>query len=566
MRQLLGSRRAALWVSRSAAASDGESGQYLPWRFLGLATTVLLLVGLGLRAGVSGPGLAAASPHAEIEPSSVKYLAGVPVYNYQRRGLQRHQVGQGRRLGLELDWIVSLRNEATDEDTRAVCAHAGEGGCLGLGSPSKGGVAFVSVRLTEAEFEVLLGAHRERIDFAEPDGIMSQVPEMSDGKVRAATVGHQVPSWGLDRIDQRSGLDGVYHSKADGGSGVHVFVMDTGIRTTHADLAGRAVPALEVIGNGVVVCDPENSSCAYDSDGHGTHCAGTIGGRSYGVAKNVTVHAVKVLDDYGQGSFSWLIAALDWVATNAPRPAVVSASIGSQGNYPSVERAIEAAVAAGILVVVAAGNMGQDACSFAPAYIPAALTVGATEMTDKRAWYSNYGKCVDLYAPGTDIASDSAVDDDGTEMLSGSSMACPHVAGAAALVFQALPTLTPGQVVRILLNRSTAVVRDSRDTKNLLLFIDPDDVDPRPAQQPAACSANAACEGLAGDCCPTAAGVLLLCCDGISVERVNTTAAPAPSAASCSSHPECARLGLAGECCPTAGPNGLLLSCCDTQR
>merc|ERR1711937_606060 len=174
--------------------------------------------------------------------------------------------------------------------------------------------------------------------------------------------------------------------------------------------------------------------CARDAQGHGTHCAGTIGGAQYGVAKGATIHAVKVLSDSGSGSFSWFVEALDWVVTKGQRPAVFSASLGGSRNIGFVETAIDRATAAGVVVVVAAGNDNMDACSFSPAHVGSAITVGATRSDDNRAWYSNHGSCLDIFAPGSSITSAGVSSDSASATMSGTSMACPHVAGAVVVV------------------------------------------------------------------------------------------------------------------------------------
>jgi len=177
-----------------------------------------------------------------------------------------------------------------------------------------------------------------------------------------------------------------------------------------------------------------NTNCAADVQGHGTHCAGSAAGSTYGVAPGAKVHAVKVLNDQGYGSTSWTVAALDWVIRSGERPAVASMSLGGPGRSRSDQIAIDKATNAGVVVVVAAGNENQDACGFSPAYVASAITVGSTDYYDRRSGFSNYGSCVQIYAPGSSIKSASHLSDIGTSTKSGTSMACPHVAGAAALL------------------------------------------------------------------------------------------------------------------------------------
>jgi subtilisin family serine protease len=283
-------------------------------------------------------------------------------------------------------------------------------------------------------------------------------------------------SWGLDRIDDRFGLDGSYEIESDGGEGVHIYVADTGIRTTHHDFSGRAVPTLEIRRGIIRECEASDSKCAQDNNGHGTHAAATVGGIVYGVAKSATIHSVKILSDTGRGKMSYLIQALDWVATYGHRPAIFTANVGGPGNPPSVQKAIEAAYKAGVTVIVAAGNLGRDACGFTPAHVKAAITVGATEdAQDTAAAYSNFGKCVDLFAPGSDIHSAGRMSDTAKATMTGTSMATPHVAGAAALLLGEDHTRTPEEVTLLLKARATqGCVQGALDgSPSMLLFTAP---------------------------------------------------------------------------------------------
>jgi len=243
-----------------------------------------------------------------------------------------------------------------------------------------------------------------------------------DLRVRASEEQWNPPSWGQDRVDQGNlPMDGryVFDTRA---SNVHVYVIDTGIRTSHSDFGGRASWAVNTTGDGI------DSDC----NGHGTHVAGTIGGDHHGLAKGVWLHAVKVLTCGGSGSFAGVIAGVDWVTNNKSIPAVANMSLGG-GAYGPVDDAIRSSIASGVTYAVAAGNSNADACGFSPARVGEALTVAASTSGDSKASFSNWGGCVDLFAPGQGITSTWNGSDSDTRTLDGTSMASPHVAGAAAL-------------------------------------------------------------------------------------------------------------------------------------
>ncbi|XP_072170379.1 aqualysin-1-like isoform X1 [Diadema setosum] len=244
-----------------------------------------------------------------------------------------------------------------------------------------------------------------------------------DGVARAMV------TWGLDRIDQRNlPLDNRYSKHSSGnGNGVRVYVIDTGVRASHSDFGGRATQAKNFISG------ESNSDC----NGHGTHCAGTVGSDTYGVAPGVTIIGVKVLGCDGTGSWSAIISGIDYVKENARAYDVASMSLGGSAST-SVDNAVEGLISKNIYAVVAAGNSNKDASSTSPARVPAAITVGATSSDDSR-WYwnnwqgSNYGSCLDIFAPGEDITSTWYTGNYATSTISGTSMATPHVAGALAL-------------------------------------------------------------------------------------------------------------------------------------
>jgi subtilisin family serine protease len=270
-------------------------------------------------------------------------------------------------------------------------------------------------------------------------------------------------TWGLDRTDQRSlPLSNTYKYGTAGN--VTAYVLDTGIRLSQSEFGGRARYGYDFIDK---TANPANHDC----NGHGTHVAGTIGGRTYGVAKDVKLVAVRVLDCRGTGSYSAIIAGIDWVTKNAVKPAVANMSLGGSVSA-ALNAAVTRSIAAGVTYAVAAGNDNTDACNQSPAAAPDAITVGATSNNDARASFSNYGRCVDVFAPGQQITSASYQSDTATAVMSGTSMASPHVAGAAALVLGANPKLTPKQVRDALVNNATAdkVISAGSGSPNKLLY------------------------------------------------------------------------------------------------
>jgi subtilisin family serine protease len=274
------------------------------------------------------------------------------------------------------------------------------------------------------------------------------------------------PSWGLDRIDQRKlPLDKAYYQTATG-KGVSAFIVDTGLSADNPDFAGRVGAGVSFVddGNGSGDCDGVLPSDGQAGEGHGTHVAGTIGGTDFGVAKEVTLVPVRVLGCNGMADTATIVAGLDWILEHGGAgPKVVNMSLGGDGTDAILESAVKRLITAGITVVISAGNgdengNGQSACGVSPARVPTAITVGATTKKDARATFSNFGKCVDLYAPGVGITSDWVHDEAGDwyiAELDGTSMAAPHVTGTVAMYLQRHPTATPAQVSAALTKAAT---------------------------------------------------------------------------------------------------------------
>jgi subtilisin family serine protease len=266
------------------------------------------------------------------------------------------------------------------------------------------------------------------------------------------------PTWGLDRIDERTlPLSGSY-TYSRNGAGVRVYIIDSGIRTSHSDFGGRAAAVFDAFGGN-----------GQDCNGHGTHVAGTVGGSKYGVAKGVTLRSVRVLDCNGSGSWSGIIAGINWVANNHIKPAVANLSI--QGGYnASVNTAVTNMINRGVFAAVAAGNANQNACNFSPASAPGTLTVAASDRNDIKGSFSNYGGCVDVYAPGVSIT--SAWSNGGTNTINGTSMASPHAAGLAALYKATYGDVSSSTIVSWIINNATTNVIKSNPsgTPNRLLY------------------------------------------------------------------------------------------------
>jgi subtilisin family serine protease len=351
------------------------------------------------------------------------------------------------RGGAAGDYIVVFRNDETDPVGGAGALVRAHGGSLRsvYRTAIKG---FAVANLPDAAVEAL--QQNPRVAYVEPDAIMT-----IDG-TQSPT-----PSWGLDRIDATGALNNSY-TYPNGGEGVTVYIIDTGINATHSDFGPRVATGFDVVDGGLPA----------DCHGHGTHVAGTVGGTAYGVAKAVTLVGVRVLSCAGSGPTSGVIDGVEWVMANARKPAVANMSLGGDPST-ALDAAIANAVASGVTFAVAAGNSGANACNYSPARATSAITVGATTSGDARASYSNYGSCVDIMAPGSGITSAWIGSNTATRTISGTSMASPHVAGAAALVLANNSALSPQQVRDALFNGATnnALAPLPAGTPNKLLYV-----------------------------------------------------------------------------------------------
>jgi len=382
-----------------------------------------------------------------------KELAGVPFLNYDLayggRAAQKHE---------KEHWVVVAKAGVSTAKLEELCASVK--GCEAVGHPSEGGIPYFEIHSTEQELEQVLALAPGQMEFVEPDGMFHLDPE--EGVEAASSA-----SWGLDRVDAPN--------RWASGEGAHIYVLDTGVRWTHNDFGGRASAAIDATRSwfgGLTVCTGQ-ANCGNDVQGHGTHCAGSAGGTTFGVATSALIYSGKVLSDRGSGQWGWTYSSLDWLATNANRPSIASMSLGGSGTQAAMKTAVDGAVAAGVVVVVAGGNSNRDACTFSPAFVPSAVTVGSTDRIDRRSSFSNYGSCTEIWAPGSAITSAGVRDDTGSATFSGTSMACPHVSGGAALVLGESPTKSPAAVLADLVDRGEkGAISDLKNGDvNVLLWV-----------------------------------------------------------------------------------------------
>lgn len=378
-------------------------------------------------------GTAAAFPAAAAEPAPVGVIenAGAP----------------GAIAG---SYIVTLDESAADAGSKAGKALAAEYGAK-IKKTYRAALNGYAVELSEAQ------ARKFAADPAVESVVQNRVFTISGTQPNP-------PSWGLDRIDQRAlPLNQSYTYPDSAGDGVTAYIIDTGVRITHSDFGGRASYGYDAV---------DNDNTAQDGNGHGTHVAATVAGGSYGVAKKAKVVGVRVLNNSGSGTTAQVVAGIDWVTQNAVKPAVANMSLGG-GADTALDTAVRNSIASGITYAIAAGNSNANASNYSPARVTEAITVGSTTNTDARSSFSNYGSVLDLFAPGSSITSAWHTSDSATNTISGTSMAAPHVAGAAALHLADNRTATPAQVSSALTSAATPNVVGSpgSGSPNRLLYV-----------------------------------------------------------------------------------------------
>ena len=351
-------------------------------------------------------------------------------------------------------YVIVFKNNVEDVDAATAQLMRGKGGTVHYRyrHAIKGFAATIPPQAVDGI------RHNPNVETIEPDGL-----------VYKNLTQNNPPNWGLDRIDQRNlPLDNSYTYQNEG-EGVTVYIIDSGIRFDHQEFNTSSTNNTTRATSGYDFVDNDNN--AYDCDGHGTHVAGTVGGLSVGVAKKVDLVAVRVLNCSGSGTWSGVIAGVDWVTANANHPAVANMSLGG-GYYGPMNTAVENSISSGVVYAVSAGNSNYYACNYSPASAPNAITVGSTTSSDSRSSFSNYGTCVDIFAPGSGIYSSTMNTSSSYASWSGTSMASPHVAGVAALYLASNNNATPAQVTSAIITGATSgkVSNAGTGSPNLLLY------------------------------------------------------------------------------------------------
>jgi len=419
-------------------------------------------------------------------PGTVKCVDGIPIYNYHL-AYPEGEPSLLQRSSDTKDWLVTLRDPADNYDvanlTKQICDRFAESASSSCIHGHTHGNPFILEIFRTSERDVMDALSsvdtKPHVHTVEPNYVLAMHDEIdfpnaqdqpsfntgvcaSSALVNMYTGEAKPASWGIDRLDSEIGdITGLDCRSRDNdgdwkGKGVNIWILDTGIRPTHEEFEGRAEAVFDAT---LVECDEEtgecgslvichnssDSTCGIDKNGHGTHCAATAAGKGFGVAREANILSGKVLGDQKDGSIAWIIMGIDFVINNYTEsgmpPTVVSLSLGGKGNSPAIKQSVDKMIDAGIVVTVAAGNFAEDACAYNPAFVPRAITVGATNPEDVFADYSNYGSCVDILAPGSFIVSAAPTSDTDKKPQSGTSMACPHVAGAAAILLSQKPEL-----------------------------------------------------------------------------------------------------------------------------
>jgi len=383
-------------------------------------------------------------------------------------------LGAASELRDRQNWIIKLPDNWTDSQISEL-ADAFPSEDKYVGHPGRGGLPVVIVWADREQLSVALHAF-PGAQYVEVDSDLSATKEDFNAEFEPDKGKPDPVPWGLDRIDNEGELDGRYTAGGpDAGRGAHVYILDTGIRSTHGQFGGRAIPTMEIKNAKVVTCSSTDTQCALDLHGHGSHQAGVIGGTTVGVAPGCWLHAVKILSDTGSGMLSSFVMAMDWLLTNAERPAVIHAALSSPtgtGNSLIMKDAIDKAVARGLPVVVPAGQDNDNACHHFPATVPSAITVGAVGADDKRSMFSSFGKCVDLFAPGSKIMTAGTRSDSAYAVLSSTALAAAHGTGAAAMILAFANSTSAAGVGKEMIDAAfTGTLKDVKGAPNKLLGI-----------------------------------------------------------------------------------------------